>query len=98
MYWNTDAGPLQVLFLAGALNRSIKQNIEDEPTSTAHGIYQLMMPPCSCCETSKEMIGVFWMRMTDLSDGEGIPPMNHIVPIIPGSSKCMHGLLCLNNS
>lgn len=80
------AGPLQVLFLAGALNRPITQEIE---TSTTQAIYQLVMPPCSCCESSNEMIGVFWMRMSE-PNNEGEPsPMNHIALLVPGSSNVL---------
>ena len=76
-------------FLAGALNRPIVQEIEDEPTSSAQGIYQLVMSPCSCSVNWNEMIGVFWMRMSVPSDDEEPSPMNHIAPLIPGSSKVL---------
>ena len=74
-------------FLAGLLQRPIKQVTEDH--SSAHAMYQIEVSPCTCTlgDSWKNMVCVMWMRMKEPEMGERTPPMNHIAPLIPGSSE-----------
>ena len=67
-------GFIPVMFLAGAIATPIQQHCVDE-----HELYTLLVPPCSCCETYKELVHIMWCRIGAASLGT----YNCILPLLP---------------
>ncbi len=72
-------GFLQILFLAGALQRPVQQHCNE----IQQDLYKLLVPPCSCTNNYKSTLHIMWIRMSD----ESIGGPNHLIPLIANSSK-----------
>ena len=70
------AGFLQVLFLAGACRTQIQQHCYEN-----HELYQLLLPPCSCCNMYRGCLHIMWAPFDPQS--LGFPSqLNHIFPLV----------------
>ena len=61
--------------MAGAIQHPIQQHC-----GVMYEFYNLLVPPCGCCEVYGEVINIMWVRMVEEESLLEAP--NHIIPLM----------------